>query len=226
VTAALIYPPVRDGYNFAPAYNTIEVKLDGGRSRKRLDILGGTHMVSAQWILTQAQYSRFMGFFRSTLANGTLPFLVDLLTDTAVVMPHIARCVGYLPKLTQQRGQAYWVTADLEVDANAAFTAGTGTELLVEVNPGVDMSGVGLLSVVPYLSVGQSFMILDGDATAFSVSPPALDLSGTFVVASTAITPGVSATIHYSAGGDYNTLAFLTPDFAVMPTATVVVIPT
>lgn len=121
-TPTLTYAPVRDGYQFTPGYGIIETKLDGGQSRRRLDVAAFSHTIQANWVLRSIEYTDFMGFFRSDLKQGTLDFLVNLVSDIGTLTLHRARCVGGLPHLTQNQGDGYSVAAVLEVDQNPTFT--------------------------------------------------------------------------------------------------------
>lgn len=121
-TPFLQYAPVRDSYTLTPAYNVVETKLDGGRSRKRQDILGGTHIITPTWILNRGEYTRFMGFFRENILNSSRQFRMNLLTDFAYVMPHVCTTSGGAPKLVQQSGDAYFVSCVLEVTPNPCIS--------------------------------------------------------------------------------------------------------
>lgn len=175
MTIALPFAPVSDSYGFIPAYNVVETKLDGGASRKRVDIIGGAHTINALWILRASQYTQFMGFIRDEAAQGTSPFLVDLVSDVGIVMPHICQCTGGLPRLQQQLGEAFWVAGTLEVTPTPTFT-GTGiftnggTPLISITNPW------GSPSIFGPIGIGDDIMILDG------ICEDVGDLSGTYEV--------------------------------------------
>lgn len=117
-TPRLNFNPVRDSYTLTPAYNTVEVRLDGGKSRKRRDFLGGVHIITPTWILTGVEYTSFMGFFRERMVEGSLKFIGKFLTDYGVVCDHVCTLAGGMPKLTSQSGDAFFVSATLEVIPN------------------------------------------------------------------------------------------------------------
>jgi hypothetical protein len=105
------------GYTSAMSYGVVETQLEGGATRKRQDVIGAPHYVTATWIIpSREDYNFFMYIFRQELKDATLPFLADVVTDSALTIRHICRTVGGMPKLSQQRGFAYWVTATLEVE--------------------------------------------------------------------------------------------------------------
>lgn len=110
--------PVRDSYTFTPAYNIVEVSLSGGKSRRRRDFLGGVHVITPTWILDGPNYTRFMNFFEGHIDSGALQFECDLLSNVGFVMSHLCYLSGGMPKLIQQSGDAYFVSAVLEVTPN------------------------------------------------------------------------------------------------------------
>lgn len=124
MTQHLSYIPVRDSYSMVPAYNTVETRLDGGKSRKRRDFLGGIHVITPTWILSGTQYTDFMGFFREGVYDGSISFIATLLTDVGVTCFHKCTVMGGMPKLASQSGDAFFVTATLEVFPNPVRTYG------------------------------------------------------------------------------------------------------
>jgi hypothetical protein len=80
-TPTLIVLPTLAAYSTKPANNIIEIKLDGGLSRRRLDQLNAARTVNVQWILQATDYQYFMTFYKTTISNGALPFYLDLKID-------------------------------------------------------------------------------------------------------------------------------------------------
>lgn len=114
---------LRDGYTFDPGYATIEAQLEGGLTRKRQEAaLYPVHTINVNWVLSPEQYTRFMGFFRTDLQEGTHAFLMDLVTTVAMLLPHKCRTKGGLPKLTQKKGLNFSVAATLEVEQNPTYS--------------------------------------------------------------------------------------------------------
>jgi hypothetical protein len=101
----------------------IHIPLEGGGGRKRQDILLPGFTVNCQWLLSATEYTEFMGFFVSTLRYGRDDFLMDLITDVGIPTTHLCRTVGGIPKLTQQKGDGYWVQCAVECDKNPTFTS-------------------------------------------------------------------------------------------------------
>lgn len=112
----------RDGYGVNFSYPVLEIQIDRGKTRKRHDPLSVPHVVNVSWSLDDGQYTRLMGFFRNDLDFGTLPFLMDLVTDLSVPTTHKCRCTGGLPRLVQQSGLNYKVQCTIEAFANPTYT--------------------------------------------------------------------------------------------------------
>lgn len=113
---------LRDGYSANLSYPVLEFQVDRGKTRKRHDPLYVPHVLNVQWTLDDGQYTRLMGFFRNDLDFGTLPFLMDVVTDLSVATTHKCRCVGGLPRLTSQSGLNYKVQCTIEAFANPTYT--------------------------------------------------------------------------------------------------------
>lgn len=123
MTLTLSYTPIQTGYSSEEIPGTIYIPLEGGTGRRRQDILLNGHIVNCQWLLKdKEEYTRFMGFFITDLRYGVDDFLLDLYTDIGVPTTHKCRTIGGLPRLTQQKGDAYWATCQIECDKNPTFT--------------------------------------------------------------------------------------------------------
>lgn len=214
MTLSLAYEPIRDGYTFEPSYPVIEAHLDGGLSEKRQDVLYIPHIVTVNWILTGSDYTKFMGFFRTTLKNATQPFLLDLVADIGVPTTHKCRTRGGMPKLMQQRGQAFYVAATLEVQVNPTYTG-----YINYVEPDLISFSTTNPSLVGPIVAGDTVRIIDSVGT-HPPGPTDIDLDGVYIVASTvglsvlhldspasvnsdwAVLAGLAATAEY--GGEAN----------------------
>lgn len=203
MTLSLQFEPIRDGYTFEPSYPVIEVKLDGGISDKRQDSLYIPHLVTVNWILTGSQYTQFMGFFRTTLKNGTLSFLMDLLADVGVPTTHKCRTIGGMPKLTGQRGQAFYVTCTLEVEVNPTYTG-----VITYTEPGIVTFSTDFPFFVGPILTGDTIRIVDSAGT-HPTGPTELDLDGVYVVASTTGNDQITLTSPASVNADWTVLAGL-----------------
>jgi hypothetical protein len=161
MTDTLVYQPVRDGYQVSLAYPVVEVKLSAGPSRRRREHLFATHTVDLTWLLTSPDdYTAFNRFFRQTLDHGTEAFLVELLTDIGVTMPHMCRTMGNLPKLTQQKGLAYWMSATVEVETNPSY----GVEAIFNTNTGDQIALPNLNGRLGPLQPGDIVRVMGSDS--------------------------------------------------------------
>lgn len=122
MTVELPFTPIRDGYSVVPSYPTVEAEYRGNLN-KRNDPLFIPHEVTLTFVLTSAaQYTQFMGFFRTTLQDATKAFLIDLVTDIGELIPHRARSKAGMPKLEQVSGNSFYVSCPVEVEVNPTWT--------------------------------------------------------------------------------------------------------
>jgi len=81
----LALPPDYSSYTVTDGVETISVKLKGGASRYRKDILNSTSTVDCQWTLTAGQYEYWRAFYRTATVSGSIPFLCPLTLDRSGV---------------------------------------------------------------------------------------------------------------------------------------------
>lgn len=179
MTQTLSYQPIRDGYTFEPSYPVIEAQLDGGLSKKRQDVLYVPHIATLNWQLRGSDYTKFMGFFRTTLKNATQPFLLDLLADVGVTTTHKCRTRGGMPKLTSQRGQAFYVSCTVEVEVNPTYTG-----YITYQEPGNIIFATDFPYLVGPISEGDTIRVIDSAGT-HPTGSTALNLDGVYTVSST-----------------------------------------
>jgi hypothetical protein len=106
--------PKADGYGLTFAEEVLSVKLDGGASRYRRDILNSSIPLDCNWSLNLEQYNYMMAFYRSVAKKGAIPFQMQLVVDSG---EFVERTVNFVPgslKVTQSGGN-YFVSASLEV---------------------------------------------------------------------------------------------------------------
>lgn len=202
-TQLLTYTPVRDGYTFDPGYNSLEISLESRSNRKRQDVLYNTHRVSVNWTLTNAtDYTRFMGFFRTTLQNGTLSFRMNLVTDISVPTLHKCRSLQGLPRLSAVKSLSYYVNCVLEVEANPTYTG-----LIRYLSPTIALDNDSP-NLTEGFRVGDSIRIVDSTGI-HPTSGTVLNLDGTYPVVSTT---GFSTVTITPSGSGWTTLAGLSPN--------------
>lgn len=119
----LQFTPLRDSYTAVTSYPVVEINYDGGALNKRGDPLFCPHEVTLGFrLVSPQQYTAFMGFFRTTLKEATEFFLLDLVVDVGVLIPHICRTKGGMPKLDQVDGNSFYVSCPIEVQVNPTYT--------------------------------------------------------------------------------------------------------
>lgn len=112
-----VYIPDSSGYSVQDAAaDVIAIQLDGGASRYRRDRIGSNSNVSVRWTFDPEEYRYFRAFYRFLTEKGAKPFLIDLVLDTQFPEEHVAHFVPGSVRLQEQRGHAYFVTAELEVE--------------------------------------------------------------------------------------------------------------
>jgi hypothetical protein len=114
--AKLHLTPENNSYSVERHPETISARVGGGPSRYRRDILGNVFDVEVSFILDAEEYDYLMAFYRTATIHGSIPFEIDLITDSSGISEKTAYFAGgQPPKLTGQRGLAYYVSAQLEV---------------------------------------------------------------------------------------------------------------
>lgn len=111
----LYLSPLIQGYTYDPQSEIISVMLDGGSPRKRRDKIGSYGSVSCTFTLESLQYDYLMAFYRTKIKSGALPFRMDIKTDDAELLEHECFIREGSLKLTQTRGDLFFVSMQLEV---------------------------------------------------------------------------------------------------------------
>ena len=111
----LILAPDRTAYTVQDGVETLEVKLDGGASRFRWDIVGSTSNVTVQWSVGPENYQYLRAFYRTISSHGADPFLIDLILDEPSFTEHTVHFIPGSMRLQSQSGLKYVVAAQLEV---------------------------------------------------------------------------------------------------------------
>jgi hypothetical protein len=81
----LSLPPDYASYAVTDSAQVLAVKLKGGASRYRQDILNSTSTVDCQWTLTATQYEYWRAFYRTATNTGAYPFYCPLTLDRSGV---------------------------------------------------------------------------------------------------------------------------------------------
>jgi hypothetical protein len=114
----LLLTPERSGYTYTEGEVALTVKLAGGASKTRLDLLNATTNINVKWNCSLGGYNYLKAFYRTATKFGSLPFLIDLLYDSGTVEEYTAKFVSGTLRLTSQSGLLYVMEAVLEVSSN------------------------------------------------------------------------------------------------------------
>ncbi|MDR2893565.1 MAG: hypothetical protein LBV80_10910 [Deltaproteobacteria bacterium] len=110
-----IYRPRQSGYSAADGTaEYLRVQLAGGAARYRRDIEGGNKRVNCGWVLGREGYDYALAFYRS-FVHSMEPFEIDLILGEWGLTPCKAWFVPESFRLEGQRGNAFYLAAELEV---------------------------------------------------------------------------------------------------------------
>jgi len=113
-----VIPPDSSSYAVSDGVEVASIKLDGGSSRYRKDILGATSTVDVSWVMGEVEYKYLRSFFRGITGKGATPFLIDLILDEDFLTEHKVYFIPNSMQLSAQSGRTFWVSAQLEVTPN------------------------------------------------------------------------------------------------------------
>lgn len=148
--------PESSSYSVEDGPSFIGVKLDGGASRFRKDKIGSARNVEVSWVFDRNEYLYFTSFYNTTINEGSLPFLIELILDDPIPVLHQVHFLQDTKKLSNQKGHSYTVTGTLEAipvpidnPLNAARVAA------YEADPSTDLSKIEVDPDSPPLPVGS-----------------------------------------------------------------------
>jgi hypothetical protein len=111
--------PDSSSYKVDRGSSVLSTKLQGGAGRYRKDQLGASSSVPLTFTLDPLQYTYLMSFFRTTLEEGSLPFQIDLISETGFIEAYKAYFMSGQGQsgisLISAVGLTYIVGATLEV---------------------------------------------------------------------------------------------------------------
>lgn len=151
MTAKLLLVPDSAGYSVQVSPGEIvSVKLDGGLSFQRADIIGGASLVNVSWsALTPTKKQYLSSFFRGLIGRGSEPFLMDLELEDSGLAERTCQYVPDTLRFGEPNGDLYPASFQIEVEAiEADDEYDAAICVMFEAAPD-DMSGyVSLLSVI------------------------------------------------------------------------------
>ncbi len=115
----LMLSPNEPSYSFTFPDEILSAQVNNGPSRRRTDFIGAPIMAGVQFILDADEYQYFNAFYRHSLKNGVLPFLMDLNLDDADEAEYECNFQAQSLSLSAKAGEARTITATIEVKRNA-----------------------------------------------------------------------------------------------------------
>jgi hypothetical protein len=176
MTFKLSLKPEQDGYSAAHATPFIVVKLAGGRSRVRADVVNPTSLVSVSFKMDKGDYDQFMDDFRNQIAEGSIPFLMDLALDFPLATQYKVQMMPDTLKTNQVSGLSYVVSMQVEAEQVDYFR---GNHFFVGPN---EIRTAVPISYATFLQVSGSLQ-LSGAQLNDGVHPP-INLDGIYVISS------------------------------------------
>ena len=110
----LSIPVQQKGFESKDYEETLSVIFDGGRSLFRRGPSSPLSHIVASWSLVSNEYFYLRNFYRTTLINGSFPFLVDIIYDSGLTEECLAYFIPGTFKLAQIEGSRYIVNCELE----------------------------------------------------------------------------------------------------------------
>lgn len=112
--------PEQGSYAVQYSESSISTSLDGGRSRFGTYTKNDAEVVNVQYNLNQSDYQYFKAFYNTVTKKGALPFLSKLYLHSSDLTTHVCKFVDNSVRLTNNRGNAFVVSASLEVSPVAS----------------------------------------------------------------------------------------------------------
>lgn len=89
--------------------------LGGGSGRRRRKFIGTVHTFSLTFTLSGVAYDYWWAFYGTVIAEGSLPFLIDLIVDEAEPATYQASMLPDTHQISGVAGEARVVTFEVEV---------------------------------------------------------------------------------------------------------------
>jgi hypothetical protein len=120
----------------------LSTPVNNGPTRTRRDFDGMPATVPIQFVCDESEYQYLCAFYRARAGHGTLPFLIDLFVDQANWLEYEAKFVAGTFALASKMGDAYIVTAQLEVQKSPDDDEGDEAYLVLFDNFGPDSEAI------------------------------------------------------------------------------------
>lgn len=181
--ATVLFPthlpgPEQDGYRLRRGRETVSIRLDGGASRVRRDVVGAAHTAECTWVCSSEEYVAITGFFRERLQSRSRLFRIPLLIDAGVTVNYLARVLDDPEELATTRGLMHTVRATLEVLPNPIRSFGIICQNVSDARV-VDNGSVDYTGDMGEFPVGRD-VVLVGCRGLVNGTP--IDLDGTYEI--------------------------------------------
>lgn len=107
--------PQSASYSVASADTVIGSQLNGGASRTRIDVIGGTQLVNVTFKCTPIKHKVLEAFYNTVANNGSLYFAIDLVLDSPDCKTYKAKFVPNSKNLDNRQHTISFYSAQLEV---------------------------------------------------------------------------------------------------------------
>jgi len=114
----LAYLPERSSYSYKNNSHVLTAELEGGLSRSRVDIVGGSSRIDCTWNLDNNEFQYFMAFYNSRTKRGANFFLMDLILDRPIAEEFVVKFVPDTLVSSSPSELAFTIAASLEVLPN------------------------------------------------------------------------------------------------------------
>lgn len=175
MTFKLPFKPEQSGYAATHPRQVIQVELDGGAPRTKLDIVGATARARANWVLNQQQYNEFMQFVNVHAQRGALPLLMDLVLDFWAATQYKCWIIPGTIRTSNPRGLSYQVSMEMHVEQYECMHIGLysfNTDLITR------QDAAGIPEFDDVFLAGDKVQLVG----AYPTTPAATDLDGIFSV--------------------------------------------
>lgn len=108
--------PAKSGYSITPTSEFWRTQLDGGAGRYGRGPRNNAWNANVQFITDGEGFRYLRAFYRTVLANGSLPFVLQFVYPLSTLTLHKARFVPGSLKLSGINGETYVAAAALEVE--------------------------------------------------------------------------------------------------------------
>lgn len=114
-TPKLNFPPESNGYSLSNGEDVVEIAVEGGLARRRMDYSQKPFSLDVSWIFDQQEYQYFKSFYNSAVKKGSLPFLIDLIVDNPFLEEYVTYFKTGSVLSSDPMGLSIQVSATLEV---------------------------------------------------------------------------------------------------------------